>query len=328
LRDDVEALTAAIQRAAEHFGIIDAFIEKDFWVTEVLRSVASGATVTVAGVETPVTAVFKGGTSLSRVFRLTERFSEDVDILIAFPEGASQGSRDRALKHIVERCHEHLGPAVTAETVTSTKGVKRNVEFAYPRQFVNPIVREAVLLEMGSRGGPEPHESRTLHSMLAEYAAEVLGEGAETWEEFAPVTIATLNPERTLLEKCALLHNLAVRFDEGDETAMEYMGRAGRHYYDLRCLLSNDGVRAALAAMGPEGVVTLVGDINAQSAKAGWRFVARPDAGFGASPAFDPSAKCQLAAERSYGVALGMVHGTQPSLADCLTVIKANAHLL
>ena len=328
LRDDVEALTAAVQRAAAHFGIIDAFVEKDFWVTEVLRSVASGTTVTVAGVETPVTAIFKGGTSLSRVFGLTERFSEDVDILIAFPEGASLASRDRALKQIVDRCREHLGTAVTAASVTSTKGVKRNVEFAYPRLFANAIVREAVLLEMGSRGGPEPHESRTLHSMVAEYASEVLGKGAETWAEFAPVTIATLNPERTLLEKCALLHNLAVRFEEGDETSMDYMGRAGRHYYDVRCLISNEDVRAALAAMGTEGVAALVEDINVRSAKAGWRFVPRPEAGFGASPAFDPSAACQRVAAQSYTIALGMVHGYKPSLADCLTAINANGHLL
>jgi predicted nucleotidyltransferase component of viral defense system len=51
------------------------FVEKDFWVTELLRAVVSEAAVSCA------VAIFKGGTSLSKAYRIIERFSEDVDIL-------------------------------------------------------------------------------------------------------------------------------------------------------------------------------------------------------------------------------------------------------
>jgi len=68
LRDDLEALTALIQQTASALGIDQAFIEKDFWVTEVLRAVAPGATMRVGDTQEQVTVVFKGGTSLSRVF--------------------------------------------------------------------------------------------------------------------------------------------------------------------------------------------------------------------------------------------------------------------
>jgi len=151
-----------------------------------------------------------------------------------FPKATSTGGRDRALKAMVEasRQHLHLDPE-NCTTITSTKGIKRNVEFVYPRQFNNAVVRERVLLEMGSRGGPNPHTRHALRSMIADYAIEQLGESVNQWQEFEPVEIEVLNPERTLLEKCALLHNLAARFGPDDPVAVDYMGRAGRHYYDL-----------------------------------------------------------------------------------------------
>lgn len=77
LRDHPDDLAALVIRTSEATGIPAAFVEKDVWVVELLRSVS-----------TPVDralAVFKGGTSLSRAYGLVERFSEDVDILLVAP---------------------------------------------------------------------------------------------------------------------------------------------------------------------------------------------------------------------------------------------------
>jgi predicted nucleotidyltransferase component of viral defense system len=64
----------AIIRAAEHFrprGLREALIEKDYFVTEVLRIIEQ---------ETGSRVIFKGGTSLSKGWGLIQRFSEDIDI--------------------------------------------------------------------------------------------------------------------------------------------------------------------------------------------------------------------------------------------------------
>jgi hypothetical protein len=164
--------------------------------------------------------------------------------------------------------------------------------------------------------------------MVAEYAEDVLGEVATTWEEFAPVTIEVLAPERTLLEKCALLHNLGVRFGRQDPAAVDHMGRAGRHYYDLARLLTDDDVRAALAALGPEGVARIAKDIDDHSAHAGWQSVPRPAGGYGDSPAFDPSAACQQAARGSFRIAMGMVYADTPTFEECLDIIRTYTQLL
>ena len=59
--------------AAAKKGVTPAIIEKDFWVTWVLSKLFSN-------VELSRILMFKGGTSLSKVFKQIERFSEDIDL--------------------------------------------------------------------------------------------------------------------------------------------------------------------------------------------------------------------------------------------------------
>lgn len=331
LRDDLETLAALVQQTALGLRIDRTFVEKDFWVTELLRAVSGGTDVPVQG-GTPahVDVVFKGGTSLSRVYRLISRFSEDVDLLVLFPAGLGAGSRDRGLKQLVANAQQHMGVGPDrCVTQTSTKGVKRNVEFHYPRRFSNPALRDHLLLEMGSRGGPHPHAQYPVSSMVAEYATGALGEPTSTWQEFAPVAVQVLAAERTLLEKCALLHNLATRaVRDEDPTAIDYLARSGRHYYDIACLLEDDTTRQALTAMGSAGVAQMAADIDAASQAAGWRFEPRPSAGYAASAAFGVGGACHDSAAAAYETALAMVYGEAPPFEDVLRTVATYAHLL
>ena len=61
----------SLANVAEDKGIVDNAIEKDYWVSMVLRAVFSLPYATAF--------VFKGGTSLSKGWGLIERFSEDID---------------------------------------------------------------------------------------------------------------------------------------------------------------------------------------------------------------------------------------------------------
>jgi predicted nucleotidyltransferase component of viral defense system len=75
----------------ERLGASPALIEKDYWVTEGLRVVASAF---FDG------SVFKGGTSLSKAWQLIRRFSEDIDLLVRSDlDGLeSGGARERYMK--------------------------------------------------------------------------------------------------------------------------------------------------------------------------------------------------------------------------------------
>jgi len=56
----------------------------------------------------PSVRFFKGGTSLSRVFGITQRFSEDVDLLVTFPTPMGAGARHKAFKAIANDVSAHL----------------------------------------------------------------------------------------------------------------------------------------------------------------------------------------------------------------------------
>lgn len=117
LRDHPADLAAITSEASARLQLPLADIEKDFWVVELLRSIARP-------VEDGL-LIFKGGTSLSKAYEIIERFSEDVDVLVAPREGLSGGARDRLLKAVATRAAEDMG--LEGRLVSSTTGVKRNV---------------------------------------------------------------------------------------------------------------------------------------------------------------------------------------------------------
>ncbi len=332
LRDQLNDLSALINVTARARGVAPIFIEKDFWVTEVLRAATAAIEVEASdGTRYPVHAIFKGGTSLSRIYGLIERFSEDVDLLIGFPDAdVSVGAKDRALKAIRDAVGAHLGlPAdkILPEGVP-TKGVKRNTRYHYPRllRSSNDAISSGVLLEMGCRGGTFPVQTHAMRSMLAEHAINELGETDDTWAEFAAFDVEVLAPERTLFEKLAMLHDAATNID--DERSRSRLVKAGRHVYDVHQLLNAEPVKQALVMAGASGVETLCADIHDHSVLAEFPCTPRPSGGYGASPLVKPTPECREVLEAAYAAAAALIYGPRPTLDECLDVIRANSDFL
>ena len=76
-----------IHEAASQMGLAPAIVEKDFWVCWTLKHLFAHATLSND-------LIFKGGTTLSKVYDVIHRFSEDIDIsisrsLLGFDESAA-----------------------------------------------------------------------------------------------------------------------------------------------------------------------------------------------------------------------------------------------
>ncbi|HUY93809.1 MAG TPA: nucleotidyl transferase AbiEii/AbiGii toxin family protein [Terracidiphilus sp.] len=72
---------------ADRKGIADAIVEKDFWVCWMLQQLFSIDTLSGR-------LLFKGGTSLSKVFHAINRFSEDIDLAVDYAALGFTGDRD------------------------------------------------------------------------------------------------------------------------------------------------------------------------------------------------------------------------------------------
>jgi Nucleotidyl transferase AbiEii toxin, Type IV TA system len=320
LREHPEDLFALVGQASEALGLPLEFVEKDFWITELLRSVAR-----------PVDdayVVFKGGTSLSKAFGLIERFSEDVDVLLvvtrAFAKDFGKGSVDKILKLICSRAGEDLGIGEEDQGLEgSGTGEHRNVRYTYPARVSATAVQPGVLLEMGVRGGPDPSSRGTIRSFISQYATGPLSLPESEYEEFVGVDLQVLSPERTLFEKLAILHHLATHYPDSQIE----LRRAARHLYDVYKLLTNPVVRTSLGRQ-PGLASKMASDIDAVSLKWGWPHTSRPAEGYAASPIFDASHRCQEALAEGWDSIRPLIYGEVPTLDQCRQSARESAGLL
>lgn len=170
--DNVARLPARDRRdlfaeAAAALGMHPAIIEKDFWVCAALRLLFHHSPFKNA-------LVFKGGTSLSKVYGLIERFSEDIDLvldwnLLGGGEAAEDPSRprtskakqDKFNKDINRRAAAYLDQTLTPElnrlcaqeSLTLRAAIDPTdahvVNIHYPAAFPESYIRPEVRLEIG-----------------------------------------------------------------------------------------------------------------------------------------------------------------------------------
>ncbi|MDE0653222.1 MAG: nucleotidyl transferase AbiEii/AbiGii toxin family protein [bacterium] len=312
LRNSPDALAVAADRVAGATGIPMPHVEKDFWVTEVLRGIAKRSA------DTGVCAVLKGGTSLSKAFGLIRRFSEDVDMLIVVP-GQSKGMVDSCLKSFVAAAEDATGLTAVVDPDTATKGVKRTVTLTYPTETPPGALRPGVLLELRARGDKPPTVQRSLISLVAQHGPRAgldLG-----FAEATPLTMNVLVPVRTLVEKLMIVHHAAAAENEAERA------RLARHYYDIWCLLNDNDTVEALTET-PAGV--LAREIADFSRTAGLKATDRPPDGFASSAAFDPAA-AQAAKAAFETIVLDQLvwpGAPRPTFEECCALVGAKASVL
>ncbi|MCY3877860.1 MAG: nucleotidyl transferase AbiEii/AbiGii toxin family protein [Rhodobacteraceae bacterium] len=201
---------------------------------------------------------FKGGTSLSKVYRIIDRFSEDVDITLdyraladGFDPFAPTVSRSavrrfsEGLKLSVKRYIDDVaGPALETAAgefpVSSRPAVRVDeggelVRLAYPSAVEDPLgyIASEVLLEFGGRNVVDPNELHEIAPDLAEWSDGL---------EYPTETVPVLSPSRTFWEKATLIHVECNR-----RRFVNAPQRLARHWFDLACFAQHDAGRAALA---------------------------------------------------------------------------------
>ena len=234
-------------------------IEKDFWVCWVLQRIFSSQTLPGP--------LFKGGTSLSKVYKVIERFSEDVDIVLdrhalgftgdQDPSNiAGTNKRNRKLDELAGKCSETVQATVRDELQSSFRSILRDADwklsedpadadrqsllFAYPLGLepnlygLGAYIRPVVRLEFGCRGDVWPSEQRSIQPYIADVLPGLLEQPA--------AEVHVLRPERTFWEKATLLHAV---FHSG-----KMARRLSRHHYDLSRLYRHDYGQAALKDIG------------------------------------------------------------------------------
>ncbi|MCZ2152874.1 MAG: nucleotidyl transferase AbiEii/AbiGii toxin family protein [Bryobacterales bacterium] len=247
-RGEVFSETAARKNLPE------AVVEKDFWVCWMLEQLFSLESM-------KDWLLFKGGTSLSKVFHAIERFSEDIDLAVDYRALGFVGERDprhpgisktrRAkiqaemlaecqrfiasefLTELGGRCEAVLGERISWDLQVDDED-PHVVRFHYPSGSKHslPYVRLVVLLEIGTHAEFIPRGRFPIRSFVA-----------EEFPALASVCeVTALLAKRTFWEKVTILH---AEFHRPLERATPH--RYSRHYYDV-AMLSKGPVKAEALA--------------------------------------------------------------------------------
>ena len=224
---DKDNFEGAIVATAEHFKIPEIFIEKDYWVTYALYQLFH------SGVKDLI--VFKGGTSLSKCYKVIERFSEDIDLVIVKKDTDTGNDLKRKLKAVTDVVDDSILEVVPNDPTTKKLGSLRKIVYAYPKVGMQGNfgqVREHITLEVSHLGNFKPNNTKSICSFIASYIKTtpnlqlIKQFGLEDFE------VKALSVERTFCEKIISL----VRFSH-TENPLDDLSKKVRHTYDLYHLL-------------------------------------------------------------------------------------------
>lgn len=244
------------QEAAARLGLPPHVVEKDFWVCWTLKRLFA-----LKSVEGDL--LFKGGTSLSKVYGLIRRFSEDIDLSIHRASLGFDGEGDpanlkgkpfkRTNEALSDAAHQKIFGEIQPELETAIRdqlgvGVWRlavdlsdpegqSLAFFYPATHLTPSLSAylppAVKIEFGARADHEPSEKKSLRPYLVEAIPGALEE---------PETeVKVISALRTFWEKATILHQMAHLAPE-----KSFPTRYSRHYCDLAAMIEH-GVGDAAA---------------------------------------------------------------------------------
>jgi len=232
-----------ITQTANKIGLPVQAVEKDLWVTVILQVLF---TLSFAD-----KLVFKGGSSLSKVWNLIQRFSEDIDLVIDRSIFNSEGDlTKKQLKRLRKESSLFVRDTVVSALKQALKlyGLSelciveaepdgdgdntypepRKIHIRYKSLFEErqSYLAPEVMLEIGSRALMEPAETAKVKSMIST--------NFPINTTIVNSDILTAVPQKTFLEKAFLLHELFST--DGGAIA----NRKSRHLYDLEKMMDSE----------------------------------------------------------------------------------------
>ena len=240
----------AFDNAALNLHLNAVILEKDFWVSWLLGLLFGQP-------ELAPFLVFKGGTSLSKVFGVIDRFSEDIDLCLVpefvgadaqgFDALTSRAKRDAAVLEMQRLCAAKVQQVVLprlASVITDALGAapegewlhyelnadakSPNLYFRYPTTQMQSFgyVRREVKLEFGTLTDQQPTGRYPIQALVGSAYPALFSD----WH----CEVVALELQRTFWEKATILHSEYHRPPDSPTP-----DRYARHYFDMVRLLEH-----------------------------------------------------------------------------------------
>lgn len=317
---------AIFETSAERLDTLGSYIEKDFWVCYTLDAIYNNRP------EDHPRILFKGGTSLSKVFGAINRFSEDIDVVIfredlgfsgkddptnpelgtnqrrRLVEAINEKARHYIINDLAETLKESLPDCNIKQDSDNEDGMTLLVHYpslykAEGDEYVSPRVK----IEGGARSALDPHD---IHSVIPYIQKDL-----EDFDFNVP-NLVTIAAERTLLEKTLILHGWYCRYRDEKKLPID-RNRLSRHYYDVAMMASTD---IADVALNDKPLFENVIEHTQILFSRGWMKLGEISTDQLYLVPVDDLAK-QL--EKDYMAMQGMIHGESPKFGEIIESLAA-----
>lgn len=219
LHENREVLAEAVRLTAAKFNLPQSYVEKDYYLTLALLKLSQS--------EFRENVVFKGGTSLSKIYKAIYRFSEDIDLAVLAP---SNSKIRKVLKGCIGVASEGL-ELVESEQRSRPGSKFRQQRYKFPRVNSSEAlgeVQDSILFECNAYTTPSPAAFKNVRSLIAEWANKVDQQALIDDYNLHDFQILVLCWKRTYCEKILGLMAAASREQLEDKV---------RHFYDITVLL-------------------------------------------------------------------------------------------
>lgn len=217
LHNDRELFSEVIYSTAAALNLPVAIVEKDYYVTMILKQLA----------ENVPECVFKGGTSLSKCFHIINRFSEDIDISFSVP--FSQGKRKKLKDETIAGIRDSLGLPIIDWNQARSRRDYNCYTFSY-QPLDEPVPQtliQGVKMETSFAAPAFPTELMNVDSYVYQFLQKDNSDIAEEYG-LVPFPMHLQSVDRTLADKVFALCDYYL---QGKQK------RHSRHIYDIYMLL-------------------------------------------------------------------------------------------
>lgn len=246
LHTDTELFTELITITSQRLEIPEIYIEKDYWVCLILKRLSE------LDPDKKEKIVFKGGTSLSKAYKLIERFSEDIDLAV-IADDLSAGQTKAFIRSIEKALTNGIFDELSDHPQSSKGSSFRKTVHQYPRlttgRFGDAV--DVIILELNTFANPTPNVLISVSSYIYDFLVEE--DAHDVIEEYFmdPFEINVLAVERTFCEKISAIARASY---EGIPESQKKI----RHLYDIYLLLQKPEIQQFLDSVDFDAMMEIV----------------------------------------------------------------------
>ncbi|RFU66799.1 nucleotidyl transferase AbiEii/AbiGii toxin family protein [Bacillus sp. V59.32b] len=222
LHEDEQAFNETIALVAQEKLIPEEQVEKDYFVSVLLQQIVNRAP----------NIVFKGGTSLSKCFKLINRFSEDIDINFKENANPTQGEMEKLKAGIIAAIDDAKLELTNKDKIGSRR-IHNIYEVRYPN-LIEPTgaMKNHLMVETFVAYKTFPCEKKMVSNYILDYFIEAGETEIIEKYELAEFEISVQKLDRTFVDKIfAIL----------DYVEVGTIDRNSRHLYDLHMIWKEIG---------------------------------------------------------------------------------------